>query len=349
MPSSRRCFTPNALLCALLTVCVAGCGETGARVVLYSAQDQEFATAVIEKFRQETGLPVAVKYDTEKDKSVSLYRELIHEKTRPRCDVFWNNEVLATIQLARQGLLAPYDSPSRVTYPRWARAEGSWTPFAQRARVLVVNTDHVPEADRPRSLLDLVEPRWRGRVAMAKPLHGTALTQAVCLFQVIGGERAQGYYRGLKANGIKVAPGNKQVAEWVGAGSAAVGVTDTDDAMAEVEAGHPVAIVFPDGGRKAGDPVGTLFIPNTLAIIQGCPNQPGAQRLVDFLLGPEVESSLARSASHQIPVNPAAQAALPTALAPAATAHRMDVDWQKAADLWEGAQHFLRQEFAAGD
>jgi iron(III) transport system substrate-binding protein len=319
-------------------------------VVLYCAQDEEFASGLLEEFRRQAGLEVAVKYDTEKDKSVSLYRELVAEKSRPRCDAFWNNEMLATIALARQGMLEEYDSPARADFPAWARGpKGAWTAFAQRARVLVVNTGLVKDKERPHSLLELAEPRWRGKVVMAKPLHGTSLTQAVCLFQVLGPQKAEAYYRALKANGLKVAPGNKQAAEWVSSGTAAVGVTDTDDAMGEVEEGRPVAIVFPDAERKPDDNVGTLFIPNTLAILKGAPNAAGARRLVDFLLAPDVEARLTGSGSHQFPVNPRVIVSLSAALAPATSAHRMRVDWDQAANLWEQAQRFLREEFATAD
>jgi iron(III) transport system substrate-binding protein len=345
MSARSRLFT----LAASAALFLCGCGDRSPRVVLYCAQDEEFASGLLEDFQARGGLPVDVKYDTEKDKSVSLYRELLHERPRPRCDVFWNNEVLATILLARQGLLEPYDSPSRAGFPPWARDAGAWTAFAQRARVLVVNTDLVKEEDRPRSLLELTAPRWRGRVTMAKPLHGTALTQAVCLFEVLGTDRAQQYYRGLKANGVKVAPGNKQAAEWVGSGAAAVGVTDTDDAIAEVEAGRPVAIVFPDADRPATARMGTLFIPNTLAIVRGGPNPDGARRLVDFLLSAEVESRLASSGSRQFPVNPGVKVELPRALARATKARPMRLSWDAAADLWRDAQRFLREEFAGGD
>jgi iron(III) transport system substrate-binding protein len=56
---------------------------------------------------------------------------------------------------------------------------------------------------------------------------------------------------------------------------------------------------------------GTLFIPNTLAILRKGPNPEGARRLVDYLLGPEVEKALAESASHQVPLNPQVQAPAP--------------------------------------
>src|SRR5436309_2565954 len=75
----------------------------GPRVVLYCAQDQDFAAEVLRRFQQRTDLRVTPKFDTESDKSVSLYTELVKDKTRPRCDVFWNNEILSTIRLQRQG------------------------------------------------------------------------------------------------------------------------------------------------------------------------------------------------------------------------------------------------------
>jgi iron(III) transport system substrate-binding protein len=336
---------------------VAGCSGGGAapRVVLYCAQDQEFADPVFEDFRQRTGLAVAPKFDTEAKKSVSLYAELVGERDRPRCDVFWNNEVLGTIRLARQNLLEPYDSPSAAPYPASTKApDHAWHAFAARARVLLVNTNLVKEADRPRRLAELTDARWRGRAVIAVPLYGTSFTHAACLFEVLGPDRAKDFYRGLKANEVQLAPGNKQVAEWVGQGrtpagrTAAVGLTDTDDAMAEVAAGRDVAVVFPDGEPGgAGDRMGTLFIPNTLAVIKGGPNPDGARRLVDHLLSAEVEAKLAESDGHQIPLNPEVKARLPGAMQAARTAQPMRVDFGKAADLWDDVRAFLTEEFAA--
>jgi iron(III) transport system substrate-binding protein len=343
-------------LCPWVLACclpAAGCKPPEARVVLYCAQDEEFATGVLDQFHQRTGLPVAPKYDTEADKSVSLYQELVSEKNRPRCDVFWNNEILSTLRLQRRELLEPYDSPSAKPYPAEAKAaDHTWHAFATRARVLVVNTRLVAEKERPRSLLDLTDARWKGRVVMARPQFGTSATQAACLFEVLGGERARKYYRDLKANEVQIAPGNKPVAEWVGQGRTplgqvvSVGVTDTDDAMAEVRAGHDVAIVYPDRDAPADGRLGTLFIPNTVAIIKGGPNSDGARRLVDYLLSAEVEKRLAESESCQVPLNPEVKATLPPQIETPGRGRVMRVDFGKAAELWDEVQTFVRQEFA---
>src|SRR5439155_15652989 len=181
-------------------------------------------------------------------------------------------------------------------------------PFSARARSLIVNTSQVRQPDRPRNLLELTDARWKGRVAMAKPQFGTSATQAACLFEVLGSEKARKFYLGLRDNDVKIVPGNKQVAEGVGQGQFALGMTDTDDAIAEVEAGRPVTIVFPDRDRTQGDRMGTLFIPNTVAVIRNSPNPAGARKLVDYLLGAEVEAKLAETASHQIPLNPQVKA-----------------------------------------
>jgi iron(III) transport system substrate-binding protein len=124
-----------------------------------------------------------------------------------------------------------------------------------------------------------------------------------------------------------------------------LGLTDTDDAIAEVKAGRPVALIYPDRDAPPGSKLGVLFIPNTVAVVKGCPNPQGARKLVDFLLSPEVEAALAKADSKQIPLNENVKAELPPEIEAARTARRLEVDFGKAADLWEEVQKFLRAEF----
>src|SRR5204863_9687972 len=139
--------------------------------------------------------------------------------------------------------------------------------------------------------------------------------------------------------------GNKQAAEAVGQGQCLVGLTDTDDAIAELDAGKPVRIVFPDRDAPPNSKMGTLFIPNTLAVIKGCPNPDGARKLVDYLLSAEVEKRLAEAESHQVPLNPQVRAALPKEIErpreAGGSVKSMQVDFGKATDLWDETQTFL--------
>lgn len=330
----------------LITAMSGGCGgERTEEVVVYTALDKEFSQPVLEQFTRETGIAVQAKYDVESTKSVGLTQRLLAERNRPRCDVFWNNEVVNTLRLDGAGLLAEHRSPAGEVFPPQYRAtDGAWHGFAARARVLVVNTKLVAELDRPASIRDLVDPKWRGRAGMAKPLAGTTATHAACLFAAWGDEAAQEFFRAVKQN-CRVMGGNKQVARAVADGELAFGITDTDDAMVEIEAGMPVAIVYPDQqGERA---LGTLLIPNTVAILQGAPHRPAAERLVDYLLSPEVERRLAAGPSAQFPLNPAVRER--SRAAPAEPLRAMEVDFAAAAVRWDAAAAFLRDEFATAE
>lgn len=278
-----------------ITVCIAlvGCGKKSpSEVVVYTALDREFSEPILHDFTEESGIVVRSTFDTESTKTVGLAQRIISERERPRCDVFWNNEILNTLRLERQGLLRPYQSPAAAEFPAGVRSpKGLWHGFAARARVVIVNTDQVGEGRRPKSIRDLIDPQWR--CGIAKPLFGTTATHAACLFAAWGDDEAKEFFRAVKRN-ASIMGGNKQVAQAVGAGTLAIGLTDTDDAIVEIEKGMPVAIVYPD--QEEGQ-MGTLFIPNTLAIIKDSPNPKAAEMLVDYLLSPEVERLLAAGPS----------------------------------------------------
>ena len=335
------------IACAGVALIIASCSPQP-RVVLYCAQDRDFAAQLVGEFALQTSIDIAPKYDTEANKSVALYEEIVREASRPRCDVHWNNEIIATIRLQKQGLLQPYTSPMARDYPPESRSkDGTWQAFAARARVLIVNRQAVPPGARPTSMFDMVAPRWRGQIAMAKPQFGTTASHAACLFAVLGKETASRYYQDLQRNEVQLVAGNKQVAELVGQGRYAFGWTDSDDAMLEVKAGRPVTIVFPDAsGHPHFARLGTLFLPNTVALIRDAPHPEEGRKLIDFLLRHDTEKRLAEGGGYQIPLNPRTPATLPAELAPALEAKKMNVDFEQAAEQWGEVQEFLRQQFA---
>lgn len=337
-----------AILLGLCCLVPAGCWTASENeVIVYTALDQEFSEPILDDFARQTGVVVLPKFDTESTKTVGLAQAIMAERDRPRCDVFWNNEILNTLRLQKQGLLEVYRSPAAQSFPDLARSpRGTWHGFAARARILLINTKllaDVPEHQWPRSIHDLADPRWRGRAAIAKPLFGTTATHAACLFAVWGDEKAKDYFRTLKANGVKIEAGNRQVAQSVAAGQRVFGLTDTDDAVVVRARTPDVAIVYPDQGD---DGLGTLFIPNTLAIVKGCRHGAAARRLVDYLLSPEVEARLAAGPSAQIPLNPRVDAELQVETPK--TIKAMEVDFDAAVDAWDTAAQFLRDEMTGG-
>ncbi len=325
-----------------------GCSRDRPRVVLYSAQDKEFAEGILSDFEKSSKIETAIKYDTEANKSVSLYEEIVREGNRPRCDVFWNNEIINTIRLEKLGLLEPLDFENRDSYSDWTRPKSQcWQAFAARARVLIVNTDRLKEADFPKSILDLTEPKWKGKLAMAKPMFGTTATHAACLFEALGEERAKQFFTQLKANDIAVLAGNKQVAERVAAGDFVAGLTDSDDAIEEFDRKRPVKLLFLDREAHPQFPnLGTLLIPNTIMVLKNRPHPMQAKMLVDAILNPQTEDRLATHGGFQVPLQKDSKAKLHETLLHANELRRMNVSFEKAADRWDDVQRFLRDTFA---
>jgi iron(III) transport system substrate-binding protein len=316
-------------------------GAARGKVVVYTALDRQFSEPILDQFTAQTGIEVRAAYDTESTKTVGLANRIRAEAGRPRCDVFWNNEILNTLRLKSEGLLQPCAPPQAEFYPaRYRDPQGYWYGFAARARVIIVNTELVRPEEMPRSVRDLAKPRWRGRAGIAKPLFGTTASHVACLFGRLGAPKAKRLLASLKANDIKVVAGNKTCAEMVAAGRLAVGLTDTDDALIELEAGKPVRIVFPD---TATGGMGTLLLPNTLAVVKGAPHAEAAQELINFLLSPEVEERLAKGPSAQIPLH--RQTPIESRVCKLSELREMKVNYSLAAKHFAAAAEYIQAEF----
>ncbi len=322
---------------------LAGCTSQAPlpEVTAYTSVDEEFAEPVYQDFQRVTGINVLPQFESATNQSVGLAEQIIKEDGHPHGDVYWNGEILQTLRLDERGLLDEYPLPNDENLPEKYRSpRGTWHALAARARVLLVNTEVTKDDQLPRSIHDLADSRWHGRAGMARPLAGTAATHAACLFAAWGQADAEQFFLEVKDNHVQVMGSNKQVAVAVGAGQLAFGLTDSDDAIAEVDRLMPVAIVYPDQGDGQ---LGTLLIPNTISVLKGARHRQAARRLVSFVLSPAVETELAQSSSAEIPLHPNVEAVsrlkLPERL------RRMQVDFGKAAQMWITSEAFLRREF----
>lgn len=336
----RRAFL--ALILGALLAFSAGCRKEGPReVTVYTSVDEPYARPVFEEFTRKTGITVRPVYDTEANKSRGLAQRILAERSRPHADVFWSSEVMQTLLLQKQGALTPYRSASiKGIPPRFRDPQYHWSGFAARCRVLVYHTGGKNAPPAPTSLLELGEPRYRGRVAMANPLFGTTLTEAAALFQLLGADRARAYYTQRKANETRIVDGNSVAAERTARGDTLVGQTDTDDAYIRVDQGRPLQVIFPD--QKG---FGALLIPNTIALVKGAPHLDMGRKFIDFALRPETELMLANCPSRQLPLHESLQDRLPEKVRPLAKAQRMPVDYPRLIEGYEDVDLFLRQTF----
>ncbi|TAK99243.1 MAG: hypothetical protein EPO07_11055 [Verrucomicrobia bacterium] len=290
-----------ALLLPRLTHHVPGRDELK-EVVVYAAQDQVYAEPILREFEKETGIKVEAVYDSEAVKTVGLANRLLAERSHPQCDVFWGNEEMRTRQLAAQNVF---------------RETNGWTAFGYRSRRIVINTNFVSlgsapapgavsrapretpadgasagtreGACAPRSLLELTNAIWRGKVALAFPQFGTTATHFHALKQRWGEQRWLAWCRALAANKPFIVDGNSVVVKQVARGEAWIGLTDSDDIAASQREGSPVtALPLTDE---------TLLIPNTVAVIHDAPHPANAQKLFEYLQRREVAEKLVQASA----------------------------------------------------
>jgi iron(III) transport system substrate-binding protein len=267
-------------------------------VVVYSSVDEDIARPLCERFSQATQIEVKLVPDAEETKSTGLLNRLIAEKNRPQADVFWSGDPVRAAVLKNKGLSASYFSPQARDLPKeTSDPQGQFTSFSARLRVIIYNRNLLAGKSPPTSVFDLANPSFRGSACLANPLFGTTSMHAAALFQVLGREKAQGFFRHLTENKVKMLSSNGEVRRRVAAGDFSIGLTDSDDANVALKDGAPIGFVLPDQ-----DGIGTLLVPNTVVLIAGGPNPENAKRFIDSLLSAESEQWLAQSDAAQVPL-----------------------------------------------
>lgn len=170
-------------------------------------------------------------------------------------------------------------------------------------RLYIVNTDNM---DATEESVNAALEGDLSRMAIAKPLFGTTLTQYSLMWAEMGGDVLQEWHQDRVERGCKIVQGNATVKNLVAEGTCDFGWTDTDDYFLAVDENKPVDMVpiRTEEGK-------TICIPNTVAIVKGTDQESAAKKLVDFLLSEEIEIALANSRSRQVPLGTVDESKLP--------------------------------------
>src|SRR6056297_1016831 len=258
-------------------------------LVVYTSVDQHIAEEILNDFENETGIKVLPVYDIEASKTTGLANRLISEKDNPQGDVFWSSEIIMTLKLKEEGIFQPYVSQESSNIPKsYKDKDGYWTGFGGRARVMIVNKDTFDNGKYPNSVHDLTNEKYKDyKKAVAYPMFGTTLTHLFVMSQSWSIDEAVQYFVDAEENNTLIVDGNSVVRDLVASGEVAFGITDTDDAFAAVKDGKPVEVIYLDQ-----DSIGTLVIPNTVGLINGCSNPEEGKIFMDFILKEETENKL---------------------------------------------------------
>lgn len=308
-------------------------------LVVYCSCDASIAEAVIEAFKQKSGIEVEVRFDEEANKSLGLTNLLIAEQDNPRCDVYWNNQALGTIRLANQGILQPYVSVNSKRIPAsFKSVDDLWCGFSARLRVFLVNTDAMEATEE--AVAKVLNAGSLQRVTIAQPLFGTTLSHYSVLAGEVGLTDLQTWHADIHSRGIQEVRGNSMTRDLVAEGVCDIGFTDTDDAFGAIDKNKPVAIL------PVRTPSGkTICLPNSVAMIRSCPHPDKARQFIDFLLSEEVEVMLANQSARQIPLGPVDETLLPVELRQLQSWAAQGVELRDAAEANGDVLDWLMSEY----
>ena len=295
---------PRRALMALVALCLAGalagCGDVtqGHSILLYNGQHPQVTAELVSAFERQTGIRVEVRTND----GIVLADQLLQEGEATPADVYLTENSPELVDLAEHGLLAKLEPGTLDQVPaRYRAPDGRWAGMALRLSALVYDPALVPAQSLPPSILELGQPAWRGKVAIA-PTDSDFPPLVGAIIATYGAQAASEWLAGLKRN-AQVYQSDESVVAAVNRGSVATGIINHYywyRLRLELGQGaiHSALHFFP------GHNVGTVEIISGAAVLKTSHHPSEAQAFVRFLLGPSAQRILAHGYAYEYPTRP---------------------------------------------
>jgi iron(III) transport system substrate-binding protein len=284
--------TIAALLVLAGALCAAGCGGddeasgTGP-ITVYSGREEELVAPLFERFTDETGIPVEVRYGD----SAELAATIAEEGGNSPADVFFAQDPGSLGSVEGQLAELPTDVLGRVP-ERFRDGDGKWVGTSGRVRVIAYNTDELSEDEVPDSVFDLTDPRWKGKVGIA-PTNASFQAFVTAMRETEGDERTRQWLEDLKANDAQVYERNTPIVEAVASGEIDLGLVNHYylALVKEEQPDAPVANKYLPGA----DP-GALVSTAGVAVLDASDDREASERFVEYLLSEDGQRFYAEEA-----------------------------------------------------
>jgi iron(III) transport system substrate-binding protein len=284
------------LATAALACLGGGCARGGGArsILLYNGQHPQLTHELVAAFEKQTGIDVRVRTG----EGIVLAGQLLQEGNRSPADVYLteNSPELATLD--EHGLLASTDSSALDESAKHGGA-GNWTGIALRISALAYNPSLLAKSQLPASILQLAQPRWREKVAIA-PTDADFVPLAGAVLATYGKPTATNWLAGLKRNS-HVYQSEEAVVAAVNRGDVAVGVVNNYywfRLRLEVGAGgiHSALYYFPNGD------VGALENVSGAAVLAAGAHRRNALKFIAFLTSKTGQEIIARGDDFEYPI-----------------------------------------------
>lgn len=266
-----------AILVAVLGLVGASCGGEDETITVYSGRTENLIGPLLEDFAEATGIEVEVRYGKSADLALLIHQE----GDRSPADVFISQSPGAVGFLAGEGRLRPVGDEVLSLVPAGFRnARGLWVGVSGRVRVIVYNRDLVDSAELPASVFDLIDERFRGRVAVA-PANGSFQDFVTAMRETHGDDATLAWLEGLEANEARTYANNTSIVQAVGRGDVPMGLVNhyyNLRAKAEDPGVGSENYFFPDRD------IGSLLIVTAAGVLATTDHPDLAERFVAYML-----------------------------------------------------------------
>jgi iron(III) transport system substrate-binding protein len=186
-------------------------------ITLYSGRSEELIAPLLESFTAETGIEVNVRYG----ESSEMAATILEEGENTKADVFFSQDAGALGAVSGEAKTYPLPEDVLNLVPAKYRAQdGSWVGVSGRARVLTYNPELV--TDLPKSVFDLADPGWKGRIAIA-PTNASFQSFVTGMRVTQGEEATAEFLAAMKENAVLYEK-NGQILDAVESGEVAAGL-----------------------------------------------------------------------------------------------------------------------------
>jgi len=252
-------------------------------LVVYSGRNEELVGPIIQRFEEESGIEVQVRYGD----TAELASTISEEGENSPAAIFFAQDAGALGAVGDRGLLRelPEDILARVE-ERFRDPNGRWVGVSGRARVVAYNTEALSEEDLPRSILDFTDPEWRGKIGWA-PTNGSFQAFVTALRLIEGEDTAREWLEGIRANEPRVYENNVAILEGVSSGEIQVGFVNHYyllRKLAEEGENFPARNYY----LENGDP-GALVNVAGVGILSSTQNTAEAEEFLNFILSEEAQ------------------------------------------------------------
>lgn len=265
-------------------------GDAGS-ITVYSGRNEKLVGPLLERFSEETGIEVNVRYGD----TAEMAATLLEEGDRSPADVFFGQDAGALGALQKEGLLAPLPQATLDQVDaRFRSAKGDWVGTSARARVIAYDTRELDESEVPDSVMDLTDERWKGKVGWV-PTNASFQAFITAMRAELGDDAAEKWLKDMVANGAQAYENNIVLRDAIANGEVPLGLLNhyyVAEARAELDDpdSYPVGLKFPPGGD-----IGALVNVAGVGVVASSDKQEQAQRLVEFLLSTEAQEYFAET------------------------------------------------------